>query len=1018
MVLHRVIQAVREGDMEALRVLHQSGYLSSAITDPQEATPVHHAARCGRLDCLRFLVIEAGLRGHSRARNGATAAHDAAATGHTQELQWLLGHGECRIEDQDGEGATALHLAARFGHAEAVRWLLSAGSSTETETDCGALPVHYAAASGHLTCLKLLTSHSPRCVDRQMATGATPLYLACQEGHLHVVEYLVKDCGADVHLRTQDGMSPLHAAAHMGHYGLVVWLGSFTDVDVSCQDQNGATALHFAASEGHHRILERLLLLGARVLRDSWGGTPLHDAAENGELECCRVLLAHHVSPLEKDGDGFSAVDLAEYNGHGDCATLLRSAQSRVEFKPANSIKGPESLQHQLQELVDGHLSPEVILIEEERTPFLDVAHRSSDQSPRPGMEGSKQPVKEVPPQPRLSPACPDSSAPTLTSSLASARTGANSIQHVQVASAVVSSFNTAKLAEEKEALMYQMRSMRSWRHAGMTAVFTGNTKGENGLMVIPMEEASLADIDSLVPTHDEHGKPIAEWKRQVMVRKLQARLQDDEDQKQKDNSDKCMDGWRYSKVHDAILGPFGELLTEDDLVYLEGQIETVSLQKKCQAYELELARLVEELRAILPAPIVNITVNTHQQPDVTDSLALPVWCSRISGIVKSMSLLLNNLTVRTAGAEDGICKIPNKELDSVFSVQPERQSSIRGRREKVEMEIQMSGVSVRNLRSNFEGQMGNIYPFSGMLNNTSKPKTKEQTSNSVAVRDISVISDCNMKVQHTNGKEPAKVMETTSLRKERIVVLFLSHWKKSAYAISMRTKMRQEIDTQKCLKNHTVTNPVSQPKNGSLYHLYRQRMAIDKMIRNWRAITLGVPLRQIRSLQRKRVTYSPEHFLPRVDGAPVPYDSLTLDLFMLGYFHILEQDLPAEERKMRHLLCFEVFDHVGAFPWEMVRDFHQAVLKDIEAGKRDWKDGFEDIKAQFFGTKRNAASPKSQKEPEVKAVERAAQNDMVHQAGGNMDFSCFNNDEICKYIDRSFAFWKEKEAELFDFER
>ncbi|KAL7832356.1 hypothetical protein AOLI_G00299040, partial [Acnodon oligacanthus] len=98
MVLHRVIQAAREGDVEGLRVLHQSGYLSSAIVDPQEATPVHHAARCGRLDCLRFLVIEAGLRGHSRARNGATAAHDAAATGHAQELQWLLGHGECRIE--------------------------------------------------------------------------------------------------------------------------------------------------------------------------------------------------------------------------------------------------------------------------------------------------------------------------------------------------------------------------------------------------------------------------------------------------------------------------------------------------------------------------------------------------------------------------------------------------------------------------------------------------------------------------------------------------------------------------------------------------------------------------------------------------------------------------------------------------------------------------------------------------------------------------------------------------------
>ncbi len=66
---------------------------------------------------------------------------------------------------------------------------------------------------------------------------------------------------------------------------------SFTDLDLSCQDKDGATALHFAASEGHHRIVERLLLMGAKVLKDLWGGTPLHDAAENGELEVSVTFL-------------------------------------------------------------------------------------------------------------------------------------------------------------------------------------------------------------------------------------------------------------------------------------------------------------------------------------------------------------------------------------------------------------------------------------------------------------------------------------------------------------------------------------------------------------------------------------------------------------------------------------------------------------------------------------------------------------------------------------------------------
>lgn len=53
-------------------------------------------------------------------------------------------------------------------------------------------------------------------------------------------------------------------------------------------------------------------------------------------------------------------------------------------------------------------------------------------------------------------------------------------------------------------------------------------------MVVLPTEEANLSDIDYLVPTLDEKGRPIAEWKRQVMVRQLQARLLDDEAQRRK----------------------------------------------------------------------------------------------------------------------------------------------------------------------------------------------------------------------------------------------------------------------------------------------------------------------------------------------------------------------------------------------------------------------------------------------------------------------------------------------------
>lgn len=532
------------------------------------------------------------------------------------------------------------------------------------------------------------------------------------------------------------------------------------------------------------------------------------------------------------------------------------------------------------------------------------------------------------------------------------------------------------------------------------------------------------------------------------------------------------VDGWKYSQAHNAVLGPFGELLTEDDLVYLQQQIETVSLQKRCQVYELELTRLTEELRAILPDPIVSISLNKEvlQQMDAEGKmhLTLPVWCSRVSEIVKSMSLLVANLTHTTEdsgekrimesmmeemkglqGVKDssridlgqgleqqgqemghletssGSCRIPHIGMASAFSHRLETNSYSRARRERVEKEIQQSGVSVRNLRSNFEGQIGGIYPFAGVV------KGGQELKNQVVVgasggNNPSVSTGPSCEASHSDTpRRLIPVMETTSLRKERIVVLFLSHWKKSAYAISVRAARQRQ--GQEAASGRVTAAPPQQ-RITSMFQFCQQRGAVDKMLNSWKnklEFKEGQKSCWSTSTSQNspsRVTYSPEQFLPDEDGVPVSYDSLTLDLFMLGYFHILEQELSPEERKMRHLLCFEVFDHVGSFPWETVRDFHKAVLQEIQAGRRQWSNGFEDIKVRFFGVSKPCRSPSSPPSstsllPDSRQVPKVIVQTATPDECSSTDFSCFNNEDICKYIDRSFAFWKEKEAELFDFE-
>ncbi|XP_037684573.1 espin isoform X5 [Choloepus didactylus] len=329
MALEQALQAARQGELDELRSLHAAGLLGPSLRDPLDALPVHHAARAGKLHCLRFLVEEAALPAAARARNGATPAHDAAATGHLACLQWLLSQGGCGVQDKDNSGATVLHLAARFGHPEVVDWLLRYGGGDPTvATDTGALPIHYAAAKGDFPSLRLLVMHYPEGVNAQTKNGATPLYLACQEGHLEVTQYLVQECGADPHARAHDGMTPLHAAAQMGHSPVLVWLVSCTDVSLSEQDKDGATAMHFAASRGHAKVLSWLLLHGGEISADLWGGTPLHDAAENGELECCQILVVNGVELDLRDRDGYTAADLSDYNGHSHCTRYLRTVEN------------------------------------------------------------------------------------------------------------------------------------------------------------------------------------------------------------------------------------------------------------------------------------------------------------------------------------------------------------------------------------------------------------------------------------------------------------------------------------------------------------------------------------------------------------------------------------------------------------------------------------------------------------------------------------------------------------------
>ncbi|XP_027468427.1 espin isoform X3 [Zalophus californianus] len=643
-----------------------------------------------------------------------------------------------------------------------------------------------------------------------------------------------------------------------------------------------------------------------------------------------------------------------------------------------------------------------------------------------------------------------------------------------------------------------------------------------NGSMALapptPPAPGVQLDVEALIPTHDEQGRPIPEWKRQVMVRKLQLKMQEEEEQRRKlTAASSCCyprEGWRYSSAHNAILGPFGELMTEADILRIEQQIENLQVLHKAQKLEARLEQLELELEQLLPISAAlsapRFTVDPRRMHGRAASL--PAWCSKISTLLKSMATLLAALGGRPAHLAELLAADTGQPLtplpDAPWRPGPlclGRLQSLSWCREAVAREILECGVSVQHLRAVYERRAQGSAPARDSRRKLSLPagasgrepileedyvaagagEPSHPAANGLraAGDSLGAVRPPDAPGHQAALPEPEQlarrppqstellgVQDYIDMRKERIVYLFLEHWRKWTFRGPGRhaqARLRRLLPRVVAAGAGPVPEAADGP-DGRLLRLLKQRQVVGKLLGHWRSLLRQVPARPPCGSGLAHGLYWPEHFLPPLDGgAPPRYDSLTLDLFMLGYFQLLEMGLSREERKFRHLLCYEMFDRLGSHPWELIRLFHRVVLEQVEAGRRSWSDGFEDLRRQFFGdspeaeparedeaVKEQEEEKREEEEEEREPAEKVASAQTVDWPEAQPEAPApapqpptppppaappptwdppsseapaedplelvsemgeFSNEDICRYIDRSFSFWKEKEAELFD---
>jgi ankyrin repeat protein len=240
---------------------------------------------------LAALAVSALPAGAARAEEAADLSlADAARNGDRAAVQALLGnHASPDVADPDG--TTALIWAAGHNDLAMAALLLGAGADVMAANEYGATALYAAAAADAEAAM----------IERLLAAGADP------NAHLLSGETALMEAARQGNLATVHALMEGHA-------------------DPNAQEMNGGqNALMWAISERHAAVTEELVRRGADIAaRSKAGFTPLMFAAQQGDTDSARILLAAGASPNEvMPRTGLTPLLLASAMGRAKVAALL-----------------------------------------------------------------------------------------------------------------------------------------------------------------------------------------------------------------------------------------------------------------------------------------------------------------------------------------------------------------------------------------------------------------------------------------------------------------------------------------------------------------------------------------------------------------------------------------------------------------------------------------------------------------------------------------------------------------------
>ena len=307
-------------------------------------TAVHIAASNGNLAVLRALLQNGG-DAQIVDREGETSLHKACRYCHyhvvlelIQFIQGFIGNSHDFVNRKNNKGETSLHHAAMITpnimhYPEEdrliVKVLLQSGVDISAQTTSSQESAfHYVASVGNNVLLQDIIDKTNSglvqlIVNKQNTMGWAPLLSAASRGHIESVETLLK-YNARVDVFDNEGRSALHLAAECGSLGVCEVLLN-KNAFVNSKTKQGLTALHYVASKGSVELVEFLInkhgaSMEALTIKKQ---TPLHLAAQHGQLEVCKKLIELEAMVDCNDELDQKPIHLAAQNDHTEVVKLF-----------------------------------------------------------------------------------------------------------------------------------------------------------------------------------------------------------------------------------------------------------------------------------------------------------------------------------------------------------------------------------------------------------------------------------------------------------------------------------------------------------------------------------------------------------------------------------------------------------------------------------------------------------------------------------------------------------------------